>query len=431
METRIIENWGGNVRFRPRRVLYPRSVEEIQAAVKLSANENIRVIGSGHSWTSLCETDKTLLSLKDFQGVEHIDQTKKTALVRGGTGLRGLGESLRAQGLAMENLGDIDVQAITGALSTGTHGTGATLGVIATQLLELTLVTADAQTRVVSLESDPDLFRAAQVSLGALGVIAKAVLRLVPAYNLECVKTGEKLEVCLNNIDEYKNNNRNFEFFWFPYSDVVSIKRLNLTNEQPKDSPLKKYLVDVVYENGTFKLLSEISRMFPGAAKSVSKLAAAGIANGREVNFSNRIYATERLVRFYEMEYGVPAEAGPQTVRDIKKWLDRNQVPVHFPLEYRYVKGDDIYISPAYGRDTAFISVHMYKGMPYERYFRGVEEIFRANGGRPHWGKMHNCTASDLEKMYPKWNDFLRVRKSLDPDGKWLNPYLKRLFGVE
>jgi len=430
MNNQTFENWGGTLHFRPKKIFYPQSLQELQAVVQSCDGHTTRVIGAGHSWTPLITTDDALISLRGFQGIETVISGTQEATVRAGTNLRKLGELLRKQGLAMENLGDIDEQAIAGAISTGTHGTGMHLGILSTQLREITLVTADGNLLTCSTDHQPEIFKAAQVSLGALGVLAHLRFQLVPAYNLVCIKTREKFETCLERIDEYRFGNRNFEFFWFPYSELVSTKCLNITTEEPKHEPLKKYLVDVVYENGTFKALSEISRIAPKFSKSISQLAAAGIANGREVNYSNRIYATARLVRFYEMEYGVPAEAGPTVLREIKKWIAKSNISVHFPLEYRYVKGDDIWLSPAYGRDTAFISVHMYQGMPYQSYFRGIESIFLAHGGRPHWGKMHQLTATQLATMYPKWEDFLAVRKQLDPAGKWLNPYLKQIFGL-
>jgi FAD/FMN-containing dehydrogenase len=205
----------------------------------------------------------------------------------------------------------------------------------------------------------------------------------------------------------------------------------NITQLAPVHRPWKKFFIDVIYENGTFKLVSEINRHIPSLSKTLSRLSSAGMSSAREVHHSHKIYATPRLVRFVEMEYGVPAEQGPTVMQKIRRFISQNKIKVHFPLEYRYVRGDDLSLSPAYGRDTVFISCHMYRGMEYNRYFKGLEPIFLAHGGRPHWGKLHSLNAADLRPMYPKWDEFLSVREKYDPDGVFLNAYLRRLLGVK
>jgi FAD-linked oxidoreductase len=423
-----IVNWGGTLNFKPAYLEYPQNEWQIADIVNKARGEGkrVRVVGAGHSWTPLIRTDDYLLSLDKMQGL--ISVGNLSASIAGGTRLKLLGHLLFEQGLAMENLGDIDKQSISGALSTGTHGTGMGFGVIATQATEISFIDGTGEKRTLK-ESDPD-FKSVAVSLGAMGVITSVRLRLLPAYNLECVKKKEKLDDTLAKIDDYRFNNRNFEFFWFPYSDYCAPKIFNVTDRKPIHRPLKKYLVDVVYENGTFKMVSEINRMAPSLSRRISRLASSGLSSVSEVHHSHKIYATPRYVRFVEMEYGVPAEEGPAVMQKIRRFIAQNKIRVHFPLEYRYVRGDDLTLSPAYGRDTVFISCHMYKGMEYNRYFKGLEPIFLAHGGRPHWGKMHGLNAADLRPKYPKWDEFMTVREKYDPDGVFLNPYLKQLFGV-
>ncbi|MCS7074405.1 MAG: FAD-binding protein [Bacteroidia bacterium] len=424
------QNWGKTIDTTVQELIYPNSEESlteiIQQAVK--SGKKIRVVGSGHSWTQLVKTNQILVSLDDWQGIIEINKPLLQATVKAGTKLFRLSELLAANGMAMENMGDIDRQSIAGALSSGTHGTGIQFGVLANQLREITFINGKGELVTCSPENNPRLFKAAQVSLGSLGVITRMKLQAVPAYRLRCVKKKESFEEVLNQIDKLKQDNRNFELFWFPYSDTVATKYLNETQDPPDKQGIGKYLVDVVYENGTFYLLSELTRMFNGLSKSVSLLAANGISSGEEVLPSYQIYASPRLVRFYEMEYGVPAEYGPEVLRKIRDWIAKEKINVHFPLEYRYVKGDDILISPAYGRDTCFISVHMYVGMPYQTYFSGLEKIFLAYDGRPHWGKMHTLTAKDLKPKYPHWDEFLHFREEHDPAGVFLNDYLQTIF---
>jgi FAD-linked oxidoreductase len=427
-----LENWGKTFVVKPKELVYPKSLDELVDIVRRARNQNarVRVVGTAHSWNPLIQTPDILVSLDAYQGLEAVDRQNHQVTILAGTKLKRLGDLLRAEGMAMENLGDIDEQAIAGAVSTATHGTGIQFGVIASQAIELTIVTGDGSVLTLTKEDNPDVFRAAQVALGMCGILAKIRLQCMPAYNLECIKKRESFDLCFEQIDAHVASNRNFELYWFPYSELVATKYLNITTEEPPKSGLYKYLVDVVYENGLFKTLSEACRVAPSLCKSVAQLSATAIAAGREVHHSHKVYATPRLVRFYEMEYGVPAAEGPTVLRKIKDYIKRDQVRVHFPLEYRYVKADDIYISPAYGQDTCFISCHMYLGMPYDSYFRGLEKIFLEHNGRPHWAKMHKLTAAQLRPKYPKWDEFLGIREKLDPQGVFLNDYVRSVFGI-
>ena len=424
------QNWGKTIDSTVQELIYPNSEDSLAEIVRSASKQgkNIRVVGSGHSWTHLVKTNQILVSLDDWQGELEVNKPMLQATVKAGTKLFRLSEFLFSNGMAMENMGDIDRQSIAGALSSGTHGTGIQFGVLANQLREITFVNGKGELVTCSPENNLPLFKAAQVSLGSLGIITRMKLQAVPAYHLRCVKKKESFDEVLAQIDKHKKENRNFELFWFPYSDTVATKYLNETKE-PADQPgFGKYLVDVVYENGTFYMISELTRMFNGLAKSVSLLAAGGISSGVEIAPSHKIYASPRLVRFYEMEYGVPSEYGPEVLRKIRDFIAKEKINVHFPIEYRYVKGDDIYISPAHGRETCFISVHMYLGMPYKAYFDGLEKIFNQYDSRPHWGKMHTLTAKDLKPKYPKWDDFLNFREEQDPNGVFLNDYLKSIF---
>jgi FAD-linked oxidoreductase len=428
----FMQNWGRTLRFQPSQLLYPESEAEICAIVKAAAGQGkcVRVVGTAHSWTHLIQTPDILISLDKWQGVIEVDRTKCQAVLKGGTKLRALGELLGLSDVAMVNLGDIDEQSIAGAVSTGTHGTGISFGVIASQALEITVVTGTGELLTVNADSHPEHFRAAQVALGTCGIITRLKLQLQPAYCLARVKRREKLSEALANVDKYMHETRNFEMYAFPYSDTVQTIFVNETQDKPNHNPIVRYLVDVVYENGTMRLISDLTKAVPSLSKSVSKLVASGIAVGRDVNYSNRVYASKRLVRFAEMEYGVPAEDGPAALKQVLDFIEREKIQVHFPIEYRYVKGDDIMLSPAYGRDTCFISCHMYQGMPYRPYFDGVEAIMRQYDSRPHWGKMHTLKADELAPKYPKWNDFQRIRAELDPQGVFLNDYLRALLGV-
>lgn len=427
------QNWSGAVSCRPAEILYPTSLEEIVAAVQDARRDGatLRPVGAGHSFTPLAATDDRLLSLDYYQGVESVDTAQGVAVVRGGAKLKALGAALRQHGVAQENLGDIDAQSIAGAISTGTHGTGLRFPGIAAQAVGLTLVTAAGEVVECSANHNPELFQAAAISLGSLGIIARLALRVVPAFNMRYISQRATLDHCLDNLAHYQQAHRHFEFYWFPYSPYTQLKLLDETPDPPTPQGLGVAFNKVILENVVLKIVSEACRLWPRLTPAVGRLAGRLAPTFAEVNASHRVLATVRWVRFNEMEYNIPLEAFPETIRAIQALIERRRFAVHFPIECRFVRGDDLWLSPAHGRDSAYIAVHMYKGMPYETYFRAVEEILQGVGGRPHWGKMHTMTPTQLADRYPRWHDFLRLRAQLDPDGRWLNPYLRRLFGLE
>ncbi|MGE5702069.1 MAG: D-arabinono-1,4-lactone oxidase [Clostridia bacterium] len=424
-------NWSGMVRSRPKQIVYPASMEEVVSVVKTCAQEgrNIRVVGSGHSFTRLVQTDDMLVSLDLLQGITDVDLEAGTVEVWAGTKLKALGELLFAKGFSQENLGDINTQSIAGALSTGTHGTGTSFGVLSTQVVGMTVVTADGEVLECSAKSNADLFNAMRVSLGMLGIIVKMRLRAVPAMTLRYKSNRISVEECLANLDRFNRENRHFEFYVFPYADTAQVKMMNQTEEMTSGNNKWSYIKKMVVENGAFWLMSEGCRLYPKLCRPISRLSAQAVPNISEAGESHRIFATPRLVRFNEMEYNLPAEHLREAVEEARASIERNRFAVHFPIECRYSKGDDIWLSPAHGRDSAYIAVHMYKGMPHQEYFQEMERIFQRYGGRPHWGKMHTMSAAQLREAYPKWDDFLQLRARLDPQGIFLNPYLTELIG--
>ena len=281
-----------------------------------------------------------------------------------------------------------------------------------------------------SKNEQPDLFKAAQVSLGALGIITEVTLQCVPAYRLALQNKKEDLVAVLAHIKERNSQNRNFEFYWFPYTETVWTKSSNIAADQPDKVSFLNYFTEYVLENYAFKLFCEVAHKIPAWNKGVSKISAASISNVKKVYHSHKVYATQRLVRFNEMEYNIPAEAHEEVLKEIIKAFKQRNFPIHFPIENRFVKGDDIYLSPAYGRDSAYIACHAYAKKDPLPYFKAMEEIFRAHDGRPHWGKMNHLTVEDVRELYPKFDQFLKHRNAQDPDNLFLNPYLQSLFGV-
>lgn len=427
-----IKNWAGNVSLTPNNLVYPATEEEIQRVILKAANQRkkIRVIGTGHSFTNLCKTDQTLLSLDKFQGLIALDKEQNQATVKGGTTLKLLGELLWQEGLAMENLGDIDAQSIAGTISTGTHGTGTSFGTISTQIVALKFINGKGEIVHCSASENPEVFKAAQVSLGALGIITEVTLQCVPSYKLLIKNRKEQLDTVLSNIEERNRNNRNFEFYWFPYTNTTWTKTTNIAESgEPDKDNYFNYLSELILENYSFKALCEFARVFPSKNKLVSKIAAQSVPTIDKLNYSHKVFATKRLVKFTEMEYNVPADTYQEVMKEVIKLVNSEKFAIHFPIENRWVKGDDILMSPAYGRDSAYIACHVYSKKDSSTYFKALESIFRAYGGRPHWGKLNTITQHDVVDLYPKFADFNRIRKQQDPDGIFINAYMEKLIG--
>jgi L-gulono-1,4-lactone dehydrogenase len=325
----------------------------------------------------------------------------------------------------MPNLGDIDAQSLAGALATGTHGTGARLPNLSAQVEAIELVLGDGSERTVHAG---DLLRAARVGLGALGVVAAVTLRCVPAFRLRWVDAPEPLEDVLAALDERADGADHFEFWTFPHSPLA-LTRTNTRTGAPRQAPgrAREWLEDMLIENHVFALHNRAGRRWPRAIPALNRTAARLASSRDRVDWSYRVFASPRLVRFTEMEYAIPRERAAEAVRGAREILARH--PVTFPVELRFVAGDDALLSPAYGRDSAYVAVHVFEGLPWEEPFREVEALMSGFGGRPHWGKWSFLDAAGLAPLYPEWDAFQAARAELDPDGRFENDWVARVLG--
>jgi L-gulonolactone oxidase len=424
-------NWTGDQRCRPAEIIRPRDRDELAAAgaAATAAGRKVGVAGSGHSFTEAALTEGTMVDLAALSGVLDADRASGLVRVAAGTVLADLNEGLHGLGLAMENLGDIDRQTIAGAISTGTHGTGAKLRNISAQVEAVELVLADGSVRELGVV-EPDLLRAARVGVGALGAISAVTLRCVPAFVLCRVDAPLPREEVLDTFDERADANDHFELFSFPYADsALVLERNRVEGPSRPRGRLAAFLNDVVLENWALEALAAVGKLLPAAIPSLSRLAAALASGSKRIDRSDRIFANERRVRFTEMEYGVPREHGPEAARRVIEWVRANRYPVFFPIEMRVAAGDDAHLSPSHERDTAYIAVHQYRGMEWRPYFEAVEAIMDEYGGRPHWGKRHFQTAATLAPRYPAWAKFQAARDELDPNRVFTNEYAKRVLG--
>jgi L-gulono-1,4-lactone dehydrogenase len=425
-------NWAGDQTCQPVEIAHPASREELAEVVgaAAAAGRKVSAAGSGHSFTEAAMTEGTMVRVEALAGV--LDADPGTGLVRVGAGtvLADLNEELARIGLAMENLGDIDVQTIAGAISTGTHGTGARLRNLSAQVEGMELVLADGSVRQLDAATDAELLRAARVGVGALGAIAAVTLRCVPAFTLARVDTPEPREAVLDAFQQRADANDHFELFTFPYADnALVLERNRVDGPSRPRGRAAAYLNDVVLENWGLEALSAAGKAFPDRIPALSRLAARLASGSRTTDRSDRVFANDRRVRFTEMEYGIPREHGPEAARRVIEWVRANRYPVFFPIEMRVAAGDDASLSPSHERDTAYIAVHQYRGMEWRPYFQAVEEIMSSYGGRPHWGKRHFQTAETLAPRYPAWDEYQSARNELDPARVFTNEYAQRVLG--
>jgi len=447
---RTWRNWAGTATALPARWCQPRTEAEISAAVKDAAADGlpVRALGSGHSFTSAAATAGVALDLSRWTGITAADTQTGLVTVRSGTTLHALNAELGRLGLAMANLGDIDAQTLAGALSTGTHGTGARLGGLATQVEALDLVLADGSPVTCSAASRPELFAAARIGLGALGVITTVTLRCVPSFMLAADERPVPVDEVLEQFDSLADANDHFEFYWFPYGRQALVKRnnrLSLGDRGPNalggpGSPpgravaampgWRRFWEFEVMENAAFGTLCRLGRARPPLIPALNRLSSAALSSRSYADVSHRVFVTPRRVRFVESEYAVPRESLLHVLGELRRQVPHLADPVMFPVEVRVAAADDIWLSTAYGRDTAYVAIHQYTGLPYRSYFDLFESIVAGVGGRPHWGKMHTLGTERLRALYPRYDEFRRVRAEVDPEARFGNAYLTQVLGA-
>lgn len=417
-------NWSGGQRATPARFVEPQNEDELIKLLR-ETREPLRVAGAGHSFSPLVNTEATLVSLDELKGIIDFDVPGLQANIWAGTRLRDLGAPLDALGQGLVNQGDIDTQALAGAVGTATHGTGITLGSFSSMVGALRLVTAEGQALDCSREQEPELLRAAACSFGALGVLTRIRLQNRAAYKLKERTFGLPLRDILDQASVLREENRHFEFWVLYDADFALVKTLEETEEsltRPESTGLGDRL---------FWAAVELAHHFPSiTAKLQQVLVDAYPAEGSRVGWSHRIFPSVRDLRFNEMEYQVPVERGLECLMEVRMAARKAGVTTLFPIEFRYVAADDCYLSPFAGRESCSISIHQYHRADWRPLFAVVEPILQQHGGRPHWGKLHTMNARQLAPLYPDWDRFQDFRKRLDPHGRFLNPHLRALFGV-
>ncbi|HEY4124271.1 MAG TPA: D-arabinono-1,4-lactone oxidase [Rhizomicrobium sp.] len=424
-------NWSGGVTCKPKEFAAPKDDVELAAAIR-KCPAPVRVPGTGHSFTPLNATSGTIIDLKAFDGLHGFDHERNVATFGGATPVWEIGPLLHPAGFALKNMGDIDRQTLGGVVGTGTHGTGNTLGSFSAEVAGFRLVLADGSLIDCSPSENTEIFEGGRCAMGMFGVMTEIAISVRPVYKLTEKEFLLPIDELFEQLDHLIASNRHFEFFWFPYADVAICKTLNETNErapEPRDA-------ETMFKRGemsgpqaqVFSMINEVLPYAPFLLRSAHRFFSRMMPAAPKVRWSHEMFPNPRPVRFNEMEYAVPVEKGPGCVREIVAAIRKNKINTGFPIEYRTVAPDDVWMSPFYKRPSATIALHQYHRVDTTKLFEMAEGILRRYEGRPHWGKRHTRSGAELAQIYPEYERFVALRRKLDPTGKFLNPYLAKMF---
>ncbi|MBK7720809.1 MAG: FAD-binding protein [Austwickia sp.] len=428
-------NWVANQSWEPGRVARPSTAEEVAALLREAgeAGSTAKAAGSRYSLTGSAATDGVQIVLELLSGVVEVDLSKHLVRARGGTKISNLNKALHAHGMALENLGDMDQQTLAGATATGTHGSGAGFGGLATMVRSLEIALPDGSLVECSAEHEPDLFDAARVSLGALGVVTELTLEVLPSFRLHVVEEPRTLTEALVRLGDDVADTDHYELQWYPHTDRVMTKySTRLAPDDPRDEPrpgwrrlVDKRIVEHVVLEGVNRACSMVPVITP-AAKAVT---AQRLSRREYTAFSHEVFVHGHRPRFIETEYAVPAPVVKDVLLELKAWTDDAGSTITHPVKVRFSAPDDLWMSPSYQRQSAWISVQQYHRMDHVDYFAAFEDIVAAHDGRPHWGKLHRLGAKSLARLYPRYEDFLAMRERVDPKRVMSNQYLRRVLG--
>lgn len=430
--------WGNQHSSTTSGILTPRSIAEVQTAVAhaSASRKKLKVVGYSKSSSAIAQPSDQLMRLDFLTGLTDINRASLTATFLAGTSVSDANKALAHYGLAFENLGRLSSQSLAGAIATGTHGTGITYGIIATQVCSLKLVTSEGELLECSPERNPEIFRTALVSLGALGIIVEITFKVVPMFRLHAAERGHPYNKIVPNFAERAHGADHYEFSWLPGSHEVRTRRLTQLQLLPNGfephfariSRARRHGGDHLLNNGIFEPMLLLGTKFPATQKALNAVATWGKGNRRYADLAPEVFTINRRIRQNNMEYAFPLENIPGILNELRSRLGDMRGELAFPLVVRTSAADKIPLSPAYGRLTGYISVREYWRAPYLEEFTFIESIFKAHGGRPHWGQLHTQNAASLSGLYPEFETFIELREEMDPRGVFLNPYLERVL---
>lgn len=427
-------NWAGTEESEPRTILTPSSAEQIVQAIEhaLAHRGTVKMTGTGHSFTGIAAPVGTMLRPDHFTGIISIDRDAMTATVRAGTPLRVLNAELARLGLSLHNMGDIDDQTIAGATSTGTHGTGGIVASLSAQIASFTIISGHGEEITASPTSFREIYEAARIGLGALGILSEITLFVEPLFALDAHERPMTWDTALATYDELTHDHHHVDVYWFPHTDQVMTKTNDRLAELDGLEPLSRWrhwLDDEFLSNTVFGMLTSVGTHVPTTVARLNQISGNALSERSYSDLAHRVFTSPRRVRFKEMEYAVPRSVGLEALREVRRLIDASPWRIGFPVEIRTAPADDITLSTASGRDSMYLAFHVPAKADHTGYFAGVEKVMRGFGGRPHWGKMHSLAAEDFRELYPGFESFRILRDDLDPERVFANPYLRKILG--
>lgn len=428
------QNWARTVQARPVRVERPTSAAEAAAVLTAAANDGVRVkpVGAGHSFTPIAATDGVQVRLDGLRGLVALDAEQNTVTVGAGTRLHELNALLSGHGYGLTNMGDIAVQTVAGAIATGTHGSGRASASLSEQVVALEIALPDGSVRRVSETDqgdDGDLFRAAQLGLGALGIVTSVTFRVEPAFTLRSSVERTTLDAVCERFTDLEAEDH-CDLYWLPFTNTVQLTVNRRTGEPAAPPhPVAAWWSGDVVENAGLALVQRVTRAAPKTTPAVNAVAARLIGGRTFVDAAPRVFTSTRRVRFHEMEYALPRHAAAGALHALRDLTARGPWRVAFPVEIRLAPADDVWLSPAHGRDTVYVATHAYPRTDYRGWFAAVENLWLEYGGRPHWGKLHTRDSGYLRDQYQRMGSFRAVRDRVDPQRIMANEYLDQVLG--
>jgi len=439
-------NWAQIHSCTAEKTFYPSTESQIIKIVKKAKkyNKKLKVCGSGHSPSDIAMCDSKedwMVHLSKYTGITKID--KNLVQIKGGTTLNEVNAFLEKKGKCLSSLGSISEQTISGAISTGTHGTGISYGNLCSMVEMMRIVDASGHIRVA--KKGDELWSAAVCGLGAVGIICEVTFLVEPLFKLYAIQKPMPLDHVLGNLNDLINSAEHYRFWWFPHTNNCISWSANRVGMQTKSSKDIQSLFENFYENmkdkwigyHLFEFTLYLGRHFPSLVPTINRFYYYALFSEAKshVDTSFRVFNFDCRFKQYVNEWAIPIERTKEALLKLKQIIKEEDFKVHLPVEVRFVKRDNIWMSPSYDRDVCYIGIIMYRpygtDVPYEKYFDAFEKLMVSLDGRPHWAKEFSLKKEDFEKMYPKFHDFNRVRKKMDPNGMFMNKYLRRALGDE
>lgn len=420
-------NWAKNIQSTVQHYFQPSTEDELIAIVK--NYKKIRMVGTGHSWSDICKTSEAIVNLDLYNKIISIDKSKNLVTAQAGIKLKDLNILLDKEGLALTNLGSIDRQSLAGAISTGTHGTGKEFPILASQVVEFSLIKADGSKQIINRERDKDLFSAAIVSFGCFGVISEMTIEVAKSFNLHDYTTTTPFDDVVENLDTYLNKNNHFKLWWLPPANEAITYEFNKTYDKTNDSRIRQYMNDEVLSVVVYRSLVFLAKLIPAFAKSFNKFLTRTLKGPLDrIEKSYKVFIVPEPPLHRETEWAFDLANAKEILKAYKKFIIDNNYNLNFIQEIRFTKGDDFWLSASHQRDALWLGLYCYEHENWDKVLKEFEAFAQHYNGRPHWGKEFNVGREYLQMQYPKYQDFIALRKEMDPENKFVNAYIERFF---